>query len=244
MSTPPTTTDEESTVAQPSPQRPPSRRDRYRAETRDEAKRLALGQLATGGQSALSLNAIARELGMTGPALYRYFAGRDDLLTALIIDAYEDLGTTLTRAVAAAPDGPDEQLRTLGRTMRAWALAQPHRYLLLFGTPFSGYRAPDAAVQAAQASIGAVMEAMVDIQSRRGRPEAPETPLERQLERAPWIPDELQGAIPGAVLADVLLTWTRLHGLIGLEVNGQFATMGFDPELLLERELDEIVREG
>jgi AcrR family transcriptional regulator len=232
-------------VTEPSPPQPTSRRDRYRAETRDEAKRIALDQLATGGQAALSLNAIARELGMTGPALYRYFAGRDELLTALIVDAYDDLGTTLTRAVAdAAPDGPDAQLRALGRTMRTWALVQPHRYLLLFGTPFSGYHAPDAALEAAQASIGSVMEAMVDIQSRRGRPETPPSLLEQQLERAPWIPDELHGAIPGAVLADVLLTWTRLHGLIGLEVNGQFATMGFDPALLLERELDDIVGPG
>ena len=241
MSTP-DRTDEESDVTEPSPAKPTSRRDRYRAETRDEAKRIALEQLATGGQAALSLNAIARELGMTGPALYRYFENRDALLTALIIDAYDDLGATLTRAVAAASaTGADDQLRALARTMRAWALAQPHRYLLLFGTPFSGYHAPDAAIEAAQESIGSVMEAMVDIESRRGRPETPSTLLEQQLERAPWIPDELHGSIPGAVLADVLLTWTRLHGLIGLEVNGQFATMGFDPALLLERELEDLV---
>ncbi|MFC8732519.1 TetR/AcrR family transcriptional regulator [Luteimicrobium sp. NPDC057192] len=232
-------------MTEPAPAQRPSRRDRYRAETRDEAKRIALDQLATGGQAALSLNAIARELGMTGPALYRYFSSRDELLTALIVDAYDDLGTTLTRAIGlAAPDGPGEQVRVLGRTMRAWALAQPHRYLLLFGTPFSGYRAPDAAIEAAQASLGSVMEAMGDFEPREGRPAAPPTILEQQLERAPWIPEELRGAIPGAVLADVILSWTRLHGLIGLEVNGQFATMGFDPALLLERELDAIVGEG
>ncbi len=232
-------------MTEPAPAQPPSRRDRYRAETREEAKRIALDQLATGGQAALSLNAIARELGMTGPALYRYFASRDELLTALIVDAYDDLGTTLTRAVAdAASGGPDEQLRALGRTMRAWALAQPHRYLLLFGTPFSGYTLADAAVEAAQACIGAVMGATLDTPARRGRDQEPPTLLDQQLERAPWIPDELRGTIPGAVLADDILTWTRLHGLIGLEINGQFATMGFDPALLLERELDDMIAAG
>ncbi|MGC5168807.1 TetR/AcrR family transcriptional regulator [Luteimicrobium sp. DT211] len=227
---------------------PPSRRERYRAQTRDEAKRIALEQLATGGQAALSLNAIARELGMTGPALYRYFANRDALLTALIIDAYDDLGAALTRAVVgAAPEGADEQLRALGRTMRSWALAQPHRYLLLFGTPYSGYQPPDAVIEAAQRTLGSVMAASVDLQappSPPGTTPTPPTLLEQQLERAPWIPDELRGTIPGDVLAGVILSWTRLHGLIGLEVNGQFATMGFDPALLLERELDDIIGAG
>jgi AcrR family transcriptional regulator len=179
---------------------------------------------------------------MTGPALYRYFANRDDLLTGLIVDAYHDIGATLTAAVEQARDGGAEgQLRALARAMRRWALDQPHRYLLLYGTPFSGYRAPEPVLVAARASIGDVMVAMVDVQVRLDREPTPASELERQLEQAPWIPDDLRGTIPGSVLADVILTWTRLHGIIGLEVNGQFATMGFDPGLLLDRELDDII---
>ncbi|WP_392971850.1 TetR/AcrR family transcriptional regulator [Streptomyces sp. LN245] len=77
-------------------------RDRFRAQVRQEVKTAALRQLAEGGPEALSLNAIAKQLGMTGPALYRYFANRDSLLTDLVVDAYGDLASTLARAAAEA----------------------------------------------------------------------------------------------------------------------------------------------
>lgn len=222
-----------------------TRRERYRAETREEAKRIALRQLAAGGQEGLSLNAIAREMGMSGPALYRYFANRDDLLTALIVDAYRDVGAALTGAVtAAARRGPDDRMRALARAMRTWALDQPHRYLLLFGTPFAGYQAPEAATAAARDSIGGALLAIIDIEHERPRAKKRRTPLERQLEEAPFVPEELRGEVPGAVLADAILAWSRIHGLIGLEINGQFAPMGFDPALLYEREVDAIIAAG
>lgn len=219
-----------------------TRRERYREQTRADAKRIALAQLAAGGQEGLSLNAIAREMGMSGPALYRYFANRDELLTALIVDAYNDVGATVATAVAdASQRGPGARLRALAHAMRAWALDQPHRYLLLFGTPFAGYHAPEAASEAARDSIGGVMLTMIDIHGERPARNGGRTTLERELERAPWVPEEMHGRVPGDVLADTLLTWSRIHGLIGLEINGQFAQMGFDPALLFERELDAIV---
>src|ERR1700754_5040353 len=110
-------------------------RDRFRAQMVQEIKDLALRQLAEGGPQALSINAIAKDLGVSGPALYRYFASRDALLTELIIDAYADL----TAALSAA--GPD--LARLADAYRVWALAQPHRYRLLFGAPLPGYDAHD-----------------------------------------------------------------------------------------------------
>src|SRR5262249_21707619 len=117
-------------------------RHRYRAQVRDEVKAAALRQLAEGGPQALSINAIAKELGVSGPALYRYFAGRDELLTELVVEAYDDLG----RAVADAADrargrAARERLRALARAYRKWALAQPHRYSLLFAAPVPGYDA-------------------------------------------------------------------------------------------------------
>ena len=222
-----------------------TRRERYRDETRAEAKRIALDQLAAGGQGALSLNGIAREMGMSGPALYRYFANRDELLTALIVDAYRDVGTALTDAVTgAAAGGPDARMRALARALRAWALDQPHRYLLLFGTPFAGYHAPAAATDAARDSIGGALLALVDIEHERARPASRRTALERQLEAGPWVPEEFRGQVPGGVLAGAILAWSRMHGLIGLEINGQFAAMGFDPALLYEREIDAIIADG
>src|SRR3954451_23510885 len=101
-----------------------------RADTvRAAVKRVALSQLAAGGPPAVALNAIARELGVSGPALYRYFRNRDALLTELVLDAYTDLADALTRG------------ESLAHAYRAWALAQPHRYRLLFAAPLPGYDA-------------------------------------------------------------------------------------------------------
>jgi AcrR family transcriptional regulator len=105
-------------------------RDRFRAQMRQEVKEAALRQLAEGGPGALSINAIAKELGVSGPALYRYFAGRDALLTELILDAYADLTAALTAAARLPPD--------LAAAYRSWATAHPHRYRLLFGAPVPG----------------------------------------------------------------------------------------------------------
>src|SRR5262245_26431664 len=109
-------------------------RERFRAQMRDEIKAIALRQLAEGGPAAISVNAIGKELGVSGPALYRYYAGRDALITELVADAYDDLGEALEGS---------EDVRALARAYRAWAVAQPHRYRLLFGPPFPGYDAHD-----------------------------------------------------------------------------------------------------
>ena len=225
-----------------------TRRERYREETRTEAKAHALRQLAYAGHEGLSLNAIAREMGMTGPALYRYFGGRDDLVTELVIDAYNDLAD----AVAAAVEGarrrsPAGRLRALGVAIREWAIAQPHRYLLLFGTPIPGYSAPDAATAAARRIFDPVLAIAAELAADSGTGDEPATrrrsALDRQLEAGPWVPDELRGRLPGPVLARCLLSWSRLHGLVSLEVNGQFGPMGFDPALLYDAELDALAAE-
>jgi AcrR family transcriptional regulator len=130
-------------------------RDRFRAQVRDDVKRAALGQLAASGPEGLSINAIAKELGVSGPALYRYFAGRDELLTELIVDAYDDLADALTGS---------EDLAALARSYRAWALAQPHRYRLLFGPPLPGYDAhAERLVQAARRSMDVLAPLVGDL---------------------------------------------------------------------------------
>src|SRR5689334_538492 len=113
-------------------------RERYRTQLRAEIKERAWEQIATAGASALSLNAIAKQMGMSGPALYRYFAGRDELITELITDAYRSLGDTFRAAAVASAD-----VTTLAHALRGWALDDPHRYFLVYGTPVPGYHAPD-----------------------------------------------------------------------------------------------------
>ncbi|NYV77970.1 TetR/AcrR family transcriptional regulator, partial [Streptomyces sp. UH6] len=119
------------------------------AAIKDEARR----RLEDEGAAKLSLRAVARELGMASSAVYRYFPSRDDLLTALIVDAYDSLGAAAEGAeaeAAAAPGAtPLSRWVAVCEAVRRWALAHPHEYALIYGTPVPGYRAPETTVPAA-----------------------------------------------------------------------------------------------
>lgn len=104
--------------------------------------RIGREHLATDGAAALSLRAVARDLGVVSSAVYRYVSSRDELLTLLVVDGYNALGDEVDTALSAAPDDPIEQLRTLARAIHRWSRAEPARYGLLFGTPVPGYNAP------------------------------------------------------------------------------------------------------
>jgi AcrR family transcriptional regulator len=122
-------------------------RDRVRAEVTREIKAEARRQLADEGPQRLSLRAVARQLGMVSSALYRYFRSRDELLTALIIDAYNALGESAERAVAGVPRADIRgRWRACCHAVRDWALAHPHEYALIYGSPVPGYRAPQETI--------------------------------------------------------------------------------------------------
>jgi len=219
-----------------------SRRARYRAETREEAKEIALRQLAAGGIEAVSLNAIGKEMGVTGPALYRYFANRDALLTDLIVDAYGDLATAVeTAAQHEGQATPGARLRAMATAIRAWALAQPHRYLLLYGTPVPGYAAPAGTVPLARRVFAPLLTALASSTPSDGTVDPRLDALDAQFDA--WLRDgDVQ--TPGYVFRRGMVWWTRLHGLISLEVEGHFTSMGFDPMLLYEAEVDTLLVEA
>jgi AcrR family transcriptional regulator len=125
-------------------------RERARAQITREIKEEARRQLAAEGAQRLSLRAVARELGMVSSALYRYFPSRDDLLTALIIDAYDSLGAGAEAAAAARPaDDPRRRWRACCQAIRAWAIDHPHEYALIYGSPVPGYQAPQETIASA-----------------------------------------------------------------------------------------------
>src|SRR3954464_716928 len=115
-------------------------RARVRAELTREIVDVARRHLASEGAAALSLRAVARELGMVSSAVYRYFPSRDELLTALIIDAYDSVADAAEEAEAAVPRG-DVAARWMAtcRAVRLWAVANPQEYALIFGSPIPGY---------------------------------------------------------------------------------------------------------
>ncbi|MFF0866528.1 TetR/AcrR family transcriptional regulator [Nonomuraea sp. NPDC003560] len=207
-------------------------RERYRAQIRAEIKEHAWQQIATTGASALSLNAIAKQMGMSGPALYRYYANRDELITELIRDAYRSLADTLRSTAEKAAEGGG--LAGLAHAVRGWALRDPQRYLLIYGTPVPGYHAPDDIT----AISSQIMTLLLDAASA-APPRHPETQLDHHLAaHRDWAGDH---PAPPAVLHRALSFWTRIHGVLSLELAGHFAGMGFDPALLFAAELDDLL---
>ncbi|MER5931731.1 TetR/AcrR family transcriptional regulator [Streptomyces sp. NPDC002054] len=176
-------------------------RERYRNQVRAEIKQLAWEQIAADGASALSLNAIAKKMGMSGPALYRYFAGRDELITELIRDAYRGLADAFG---GAAEEGAS--LADLARTWRRWALADPQRYFLIYGTPVPGYEAPEEITKIASEIMAVLLAACA--QAGGGDP-----------------------------FRQAMAFWTRLHGVLSLELAGHFTGMDMDPDALFEAEI-------
>jgi AcrR family transcriptional regulator len=209
-------------------------RERYRAQVRAEIKELALRQIAESGVGGLSVAAIGKELGVSGPALYRYFASRDDLLTALIIDAYDDLGDAL-QAVAqdSARRKPEARLEAVVRAYRDWALAQPHRYQLLFGPPLPTFDAhAQRLVDASQKATKVVADVLTEL------PDHPVKGMSRALssQLSTWSRTRELGIDANVAYRDILI-WSRVHGFVILELAGNFASMGIDSDRLFDTEL-------
>ena len=212
---------------------PPTMRERYRAQVRQEVKEAALRQLAEAGPGALSISAIGKQLGVSGPALYRYFASRDDLLTELVIDAYHDLAKALTAATSHVPDDrPRGRFEALARAYRRWALAEPHRYRLLFGPPLPGYEAhAQRLVEASWAAMNLLLEVLRGFAAGAAEPSGP---LASEL--TAWAQQGNQRVDPGTALHAILI-WSQLHGIVSLEIAGNFASMSIDADQLFEIQL-------
>jgi len=196
-------------------------RARVRAEMTDEIKAAARRHLAADGAN-LSLRAVARELGMVSSAVYRYFASRDDLLTALIIDAYDAVGAAAERAEAAI-DRTDLRGRWLAvcHGVRQWALDNPHEYALIYGSPVPGYQAPQDTIPPATripVLIGAILRdgyGSGDLPAGDPLPE----PLSAELTR---VADVVAAGIPPQLMARGMAAWTQLFGMLSFELFGQF----------------------
>ena len=218
-------------------------RERLRVLTVGEIKQQGYAQIAEGGPGALSLNRIAKVMGMSGPAMYRYFASREELMATLVTESFEDLADTLTQVAAdAAGQVPEARLRAVAHGFRAWALAVPHRYRLVFGSTYgTGALDPSRIIPAASRSMTALLSALADL-STSPPPAVSDKILERQLEQ--W--GARQDPDPVPLAGDLMLglaTWTRLHGIISLEIEGFFVQVGVDPARLYDSEIDRLISE-
>ena len=276
-----------------------SRRDRVRAATVTEIKDTARRILVAEGPDGLSLRAIAREMGMTAPALYRYFPSREDLIGALIADLYDELTAAISTAARTAGDaaggvgggaadatargaagkdslgaGGDPARRTAGdaagavgggqggvagetgggdpragitaasRAFRAWALAHPREFGLLFGSPIPGIDAhsDDSPAGLASERFGQVFGDLVARIYLAGPfPVPAEDEMDPELRRQlrDWC-SALPVELPVGAGQVFLSCWIRLYGMVALEVFGHVQFALPDAEPLFEAELRDL----
>jgi AcrR family transcriptional regulator len=239
----------------------PTRRTANRTATLTAIKAAALQQVAEQGAPALSIRGVARAVGLSPAGMYRYYEGRDALLTDLLVDAYSDLADTVATAaglpgpgpehpdvardVAASPPSVRDPVAALLRAIeayRGWAVANPARFLLIFGTPVPGYEAPpDGPTVAANRRMGQVFFTLAALAWREGRITAPAEPTSGPATACRTAPQgspdalgspdaesglltQLQALAPGfprALIPRMLAGWALWHGLITLEITGQ-----------------------
>jgi AcrR family transcriptional regulator len=213
-----------------------------REETLRRINELALAQLAHGGAAELSLRAIARELHLVSSAIYRYYPSRDELVTDLIIDAYDDLAGRL--AEAGRPDRRRHRRRwtDVCGAFRGWANDQPHRFALIYGSSIPDYRAPGDTVEPA-ARVVRAFAAPVETAVREGRVRRPTGLVGQRLRRQLNASAEALGLdLPVVEMLAVVGAFARVVGLLTLEQGGHFVG-GFEPAdavfgTLVEREAD------
>lgn len=207
-----------------------SRRERVREATSQEIKEIARQQMyAGGGVGAVSLRGIATTIGITAPAIYRYYLSRDDLVTALIVDAYTALGDAVEHGYTADSTGePGNRFYLAAVAYRDWALSHSGDFSLIFGQPLPGYKAPaDVTVPLVQRAFAPFLQTLQQANDAGllRLPSIYADPAERlKVALSEWL--QYSGApLSLPVLNFGLTKWGQMHGLVALELNGQFAAL-------------------
>ena len=218
--------------------RPDTPRARARADMVDRIKLAARTRLAEEGPN-LSLRAVARDLGVVSSAVYRYFASRDELLTALILDGYASAAEAIEAAEATVPrrDLAGRWL-ALGHTTRSWALENPHEFALLYGSPVPGYHAPEETIAQAVRPILVVAAILRDGVARAAIPVPADRlpkPVRADVEAVTRSPG-FEG-VPPTLLARAMSVWAQLYGTISFELFGRYANVVHDFEAYFEHQL-------
>jgi AcrR family transcriptional regulator len=221
----------------PAASAPRTARERVREEMTAEILAVAGDHVARDGAAALSLRSIARDLGMAPSALYRYFDGRDALLSGLILLAYEALADEAERAADEAErDGLAVRWLGVPRAVRLWALERPHQWGLIFGTPVPGFHAPEDTIEPYTRLAFALVRPLLAAHE--------EGSLSGDEDRRP-ITDELRAAVvpvtegllpgmAGETVVLVLEAFTAMIGAISLEVFGHWRNTVLQPALLFD----------
>ena len=203
--------------------------------------RIGRAHLATEGAAALSLRAVARDLGLVSSAVYRYVASRDELLTLLVVDGYDELGDAVDAALSTVdPSDHAGRMVAIARAVRAWALAEPATYALLFGSPVPGYEAPAERTTGPGTRVVVRLVETWEAAWRAGAVASDDEPLTpRRLTRdIARIRREMGLTAPDRLIARGLFAWAALFGCVSWEVFGQYGPDTFtEPGDLFEQHL-------
>lgn len=223
-------------------------RERAREQTITEIIRIGREHLASEGAAALSLRAVARDLGVVSSAVYRYVKNRDELLTLLVVDAYNELGDEVDKAVVSAGADYLAQYKALARAVHGWGIREPSRYALLFGSPVPGYRAPAERTTGPGTRVVRALVDIIEAAHRSGKIVPGELGEQNALQ--PVLADDLARvraelglSAPEPVVIRGVMVWSALFGAVSFEVFGQYGENTFtDPAGLFEQHLDAHVR--
>ena len=230
----------------------PSRRDRVRAATIEEIKGTARQLLVAEGPDAVSLRAIGRSMGMTAPALYRYFGSREDLLQHVCGDIFTEIAADIHAAIirAGQASGGDVTIKLIAacRAFRSWALAHRPEFGLLFGTPLPGLEAlhekggPDDTVAECAGKFSLeFLTLFFELWSKRPFPVPADDEIDPGLlDQLIRYRDGLGADLPAGAVLVFLRCWVRLYGMVSLEVFGHLHFALDDPAAMFEYTLAEL----
>lgn len=208
-------------------------------------KDTAWKQIAEYGASALSLRAIARELKISAPAIYNYFPDRDALVTALIIDAFTSFGDWQLEARDSVPENDlSGRLKAIGLAYRDWAHAYPQRYQLIFGTPIPGYKGPVEKIFPASARSLSALVSVVEGLRMAGQLNIDSFPKVKSEYKVSFEMWKTHGGNADILsLSVAMIIWSRVHGIISLEIQGNLPPFGPRGDALYRYELQSIYQQ-
>ena len=211
-----------------------------------EIQQAARKLLVSEGIAGVSLRAIAREMGMTAAALYRYFSNLESLLFSLCTDLYDECREYIERERDRAGDQPGDQLYAISRAFRAWSVAHPTEFNLMFSSPVPGLKDP----MKAEGANGAGFRFAMAFGAVFGRlwSENP-FPVPADSTIAPELASQLSGfvedaglGIPLGVAQLFLSCWIRIYGIVALEIYGHLHFALSDVQPMFEAELADVAR--
>jgi AcrR family transcriptional regulator len=221
-----------------------SLRARVRAGMLEEIKKTARRHLAEHGAANLSLRAVARDVGIVSSAVYRYYASRDELLTALIVDAYNSLGEAAEAAEAPVVRADLlARYRAVSQGVRRWALANPHEYALIYGSPVPGYAAPEDTIVPASRPTVVLASILADgvangvLRVRPGELLAPR--MQAEIGR---LTEQICPGVPAQILARGMIAWTELFGAVSFELFGRLTNVIEDRQSWFDQQVDAMAR--